>query len=134
MPSPQVAKLAGTILWSDGSLFQGFAVIGLVLPQSGSVDWPELTIEPNSPRQRIPLWSTIPIKDGVFNQALGLWFNTDINPPNSKYAIWLYDASNKQVVAPGSSADFFTVTTDPHTIVVVAPTVPSASTVVPNPG
>jgi len=130
---PQSAKLNGVITWSDGSLFNGFAVIGLILPTSSGVAWPELTIEPNDLKQRLPLWSTIPIKDGSFNQALGLWFNTAINPPNSKYALWLYDLSGKQVLAPASSGDFFTVMTNPHTISVSSLTVPTAGTVIPNP-
>jgi hypothetical protein len=133
MAIPQSAKLSGTILWSDSSLFNGFAVIGLILPTSSGVNWPELTIEPNDVKQRLPLWSTIPVKDGEFNQSLGLWFNTAINPPNSKYALWLYDLSGKRVLSPSGSGDFFTVTTNPHVITVTPPAVPSAGTTVPDP-
>ena len=134
MASPRVAKLAGTVLWSDGSLFQGFAVIGLIVPTLSGVSWPELSLEPNSPRERIPLWSTIPIKNGVFNQALGLWFTDDINPPNTKYAIWYYDSSNVQIAGPVDSSDFFTVTADPTTPPMYSLVAPTAGVAIPDPG
>jgi len=134
MPSPRTAKLSGTITWSDGSLFNGFGVVGVVLPTSASILWPELTIEPNEPRQRLPLWYTIPIKDGVFNQQLGVWFTDDINPPNTKYAIYYYDSSQKRVGSPASPSDFFTVTADPTAPPAYTLTVPTAGTTIPTPG
>lgn len=133
MSAPRIGKLNGEITWDDGSLFNGFGVVGLVLPTSGGVDWPELTIEPNTPRQRLPLWATIPIVNGEFNNQVGLWFNADIDPPNTKYVIYYYDSSGKQVGVPTNSADFFTITaaeTTPTMYTLVAPT---AGTVVPNP-
>lgn len=133
MANPRSAKLSGTITWSDGSNFNGFAVVALVFPTSGGSAWPELVIEPGSPRQRIPVWSTIPIVNGVFNQSCGLWFNADINPPNTKYAIFYYDAANKLVASPSSDSDFFTVTADPTTPTTYTLTVPTAGTAVPSP-
>jgi len=134
MPNPQSARLSGDIRWSDNSPFNGFGVIGLVLPTAGGINWPELTIEPNAPKQRLPLWSTIPIKAGIFNQALGLWFTNDISPPNTKYAIWYYDTSGKMVGMPTDASDFFTVTLNPTTPPVYTLTVPSVGTEIPNPG
>lgn len=134
MANPRSAKFTTTpVLWSDGSNFNGFAVIALVFPTASGVNWPELTIEPGTPRQRLPIWHTVPIVDGVFNQALGLWYNTDINPPNTKYAIWYYDTANKLVAAPSSASDFFTVTDTPVAPTVYTLTVPIAGTAVPSP-
>lgn len=133
MANPRVGKLTGTISWSDGSLFNGFAVIGLVLPTSGGNPWPELSIEPNSPQQRIPIWSTIPISAGAFNTSVGLWYNEDIDPPNTKYAIYYYDSSLEQVGAPSSASDFFTITAATTTPPTYTLTVPIAGTVVPDP-
>lgn len=133
--SPRVGKLTGTITWSDGSSFNGFAVVGLVLPTSSGTAWPELTLEPGSPRQRLPLWSTIPIINGAFNQQLGLWFNEDINPPNTKYIIYYYDTSLKTpaVGVPSGIGDAFTVTADPTTPPTYTLTAPIAGTAVPTP-
>lgn len=134
MSTPRTAKLSGTIQWSDGSNFNGFGVVGLVFPTSGGAAWPELSIEPNSPRQRIPQWAVIPIVDGAFNNQVGLWFNADIDPPNTKYAIFYYDSSNKLVGQPSSSSDFFQVTADPVAPPTYTLTVPTAGTSVPDPG
>ena len=135
MPTaPRVAKLSGTITWSDGSNFNGFAVIGLVFPTSGGNNWPALTIEPNSPKQEIPQWTAVPIVDGSFNNQIGLWYNTDIDPPNTKYAIWYLDAAYKYVGSPTNSSDFFQVTADPTAPPTYTLTVPIAGTTVPTPG
>lgn len=135
MASPNIGKLTGTITWSDSSLFNGYAVVGLVLPTSSGTAWPELTLEPGSPRQRLPLWSTIPIINGEFNQQIGLWYNEDIDPPNSKYAIYYYDSALRDpaVGVPVDFNDFFTIsaaTTTPPTYTLTAPI---AGTVVPTP-
>lgn len=133
MAEPRNGKLAGTILWSDGSNFSGFAIIGLVVPTASGTAWPELAIDPGSPRQRIPLWITCPIKAGTFNNQIGLWYTDDIDPPNSKYCVYFYDTAMKQVGAPATSADFFTVSSAYTTIVAPTLTVPIAGTVIPVP-
>jgi hypothetical protein len=133
MAEPRNAKLSGTILWSDGSNFNGFAIIGLVLPTSSGVAWPELTIEPNSPRQRLPLWLTVPIINGAYNQQIGVWFNEDIDPPNSKYCSYFFDSSMKQLAGPTTPADFFTVTVDPTPLAAPTLTVPIAGVTIPVP-
>jgi len=132
MSTPRISKLSGTITWSDGSNFNGFATLGLVFPTSSGTAWPELTLEPHQPRQVIPTWSTIPINDGEFNQALGVWFTADINPPNTKYCIYYFDTSGKRVGSPSTDADFFTVTADPTTPTTYTLTVPIAGTAVPS--
>ena len=135
MAEAQNSKLTaiGTILWSDGTPFNGFAQIGLILPTSSGTAWPELTIQPNAPRQRLPLWMTIPIVNGVFNNQCGIWFNPSIDPPNTKYCVYFYDSSMKQIAGPTTPADFFTVTADPTTITIPTLTAPIAGTVIPVP-
>jgi hypothetical protein len=133
MPVPQIGKLTGTITWSDGSNFNGFAVIGLVFPTSSGAAWPELSLEPNSFRQRIPQWSVIPIVDGAFNSSVGLFYNENIDPPNTKYAIYYYDSSNKVVGSPSAPADFFIISAPTTTPTMYTLTVPIAGTAIPNP-
>lgn len=133
MSSPRVGTLTGSITWSDGTNFNGFGVVGLVLPTSGGTNWPELSLEPGSPRQRLPLWSTIPIVDGAFNNQVGLWYNADIDPPNTTYVIYYYDTSLKQVGVPSGIADAFTISAAQTTPPVYTLTAPVAGTVVPTP-
>ena len=133
MSSPRVGTLTGTITWSDGTNFNGFGVVGLVLPTSSGVAWPELSLEPGTPRQRLPLWSTIPIVEGTFNNQVGLWYNADINPPNTQYVIYYYDTSLKQVGIPSSISDAFTISAAQTTPPTYTLTVPIAGTTVPVP-
>lgn len=133
MAAPRIAKISGTFSWSNGDLFNGFLVLALVFPTSGGAAWPEITVEPNQSRQRIPVWITIPIKDGVANQQCGVFYNADIDPPNTKYASYYYDTSLKSVASPSSSSDFFTVSADPTTPTTYTLTVPTAGTAVPSP-
>lgn len=109
--SPRTGKLKATpdIMWDNGDLFNGFAVVAIVLPTIDSIPWPSLTIDPNSPAQRLPETATIPIVDGVFNNSIALFYNADLNPPNSRYAIYYLDSSWNIVGSPATSADFFVV-------------------------
>lgn len=111
--SPRTGKLKANpdIMWDNGDLFNGFAVIAIVPPTLDAVNWPTITIDPNSPSQRLPQTATIPIVDGVFNNSIALFYNEDLNPPNSKYAIYYLDSGWNFVGSPVSSSDFFTVST-----------------------
>jgi hypothetical protein len=77
------------------------------------------------------LRSTIPVVDGVFNNSLGLWYNADINPPNSKYCVWYYDGTGRIVGQPTNSSDFFIVSTNPFSPVTYTLATPTASGLVP---
>lgn len=133
MSELRIGKLGGTINWSDGSPFNGYAVVGIVLPTVAAVPWVAATLENSLIRQVLPLWAGIPIEAGVFNTAAGLLYNADINPPNTKYAIYYFDQSLQQVGTPSGAGDFFTIaaaTTIPPTYTL---TVPTAGTTVPVP-
>lgn len=129
----RVGKPTGTITWSDGSLFNGFAVVGIVLPTTGGSAYPEIQLEGNTSRFEIPIWATIPIKDGAFHSQSGLWYNADINPPNTKYAIYYYDSAWVQIAGPASSSDFFLVASESFTPTTYTLNVPTLSTTIPVP-
>jgi hypothetical protein len=133
MAEPRVAKLAGTINWSDATDFSGYAVFGLVLPakSGGGADWPYVSRGAQTPDPvRIPQWFVIPIEEGTFNQALGLFFNADIVPQNSQYVVYYYD---KNLVSIASDVTPFSVTADPYTPVVPTLTAPVAGSTIPVP-
>ena len=134
MPEPRISKLSGTVTWEDGTLFNGFALVGLVFPNAGEDPWPALTIEPNSPRQEIPTWTPVPITNGEFNSQVGVWFNADIDPPNTQYVIYYLDSSLKQVGVPSTEDDFFVVTSDPTVPPMYELELPESGTDVPSPG
>jgi hypothetical protein len=131
MAEPRIAKLAGTVQWSDGVDFSGYAVFGLVMPETGGTDWPFLSQGGTTPDPvRISQWSVIPIEQGAFNEALGLFYNGDIVPQNSKYVVYYYD---KNLVKIAEDTTPFSVTADPTTPVIPTLTAPVAGSTIPTP-
>jgi hypothetical protein len=45
MSAPRKSTATGTIYWSNGDLFDGWLLIGVVPPQSGGTNWP--TVKPS---------------------------------------------------------------------------------------
>lgn len=130
---PQSGKPSETpITWSDGSLFNGFLVLMLVIPTYSGVPSPGIIVEPMSPRQPIPDRVTIPIVEGILNQSTEVYYNSSIDPPNTKYCPFYYDGALKSLNTPTSS-DFFVINTPVFTPPVPTLTPPVASTTVPTP-
>lgn len=133
MGNPRIAKFdqSQSITWSNGDNFSGYAYIGLVDPTYGvSDDATSEEVRLYSPPCQVPNRIPIPIKDGKCNGSLGLWFNADLGPPNSRYAWYLYDTTKRQLAGPSS---YFTVTADPVTLPTLTATVPSVGTNIPQP-
>lgn len=127
MPTPpQVATLSQstTITWSNGDLFNGFLLLGLVLPNSGST-WVEVDLGGQSPAERIPLFTRVPVVDGKFDNSVGVLYNSSISPPNTKYAAWYYDASSyppRQIAGPSALFTVSSATLTPPALTLTAPT------------
>lgn len=134
--SPRTAQLtsAANIAWSNGSLFDGFALVGLAVPvdpDNSNAPWPQLMKGRGSfPFQRLPLWAKIPIIQGVFDSNSTLFFNADIDPPNTQYVAYFYDSAN---VRRGTSSGLFTVSADPTTVTIPTLTAPTAAGAPPTP-
>lgn len=124
---------AGAFLWSDGSNFNGFIVLMMVIPTSSGTAWPGIFIDPNSPRQVIPDRTVFPISDGLPNNQISAYWNSSIDPPNTAYAVFGYDSAMKQVYAPTTSADFITITAATFVSPWTPPTPPIAGVVIPTP-
>lgn len=132
---PQSATLdqSVTVSWSNGDTFNGFMLVGLVVPSTGGTAWAELDLGGQAPGERIPLWTKVPIVDGKFDSTVGILYNAAIAPPNTKYAAWYYDQSTnppRQIAGP---SDLFTVTSTPLTPPSLTLTVPTAGVTPPTP-
>jgi hypothetical protein len=121
---PNKAKIttAATVKWSDTQLFDGFLLLGLATPTGHD----KLSID----GLRVPLWTRLPIVDGVVDEQSRVWFTNEIEPPGSRYSDFWY-AANKQLIASGGTV--FSINADPYTITVPSLPVPTAATAPPTP-
>ena len=137
MPStPRVGKFPQdtTITWSDGSLFTGILYVALVPSSYDTVtddDATNINYQAFYPALHIPWRVGIPIVDGLFNNSLGLFYNEDLTPPNSRYACRLYDSTLRAVT---SMSALFVVDNNPiDTLPSLSPTVPGVGDNIPQP-
>ena len=108
-PLPRIALFDTNIQykWSDGTLFNGFMLVEMLLPSDGVTPWAEVDYGNLYPSIKLPLFQRIPIVDGALNDSCGLFYNSDVTPPGSQYLAWYYDASGRQIAGPTAN---FTVT------------------------
>jgi hypothetical protein len=116
--TPRISKLTGTVQWDDGENFDGYVKVALALPSG----WTEVTKKSNQgiAPVTLPLWSVIPIEDGSFSQEVGLYYNSDMTPHNSKYNATYYDKTLTQVAT--TTANFVV---SAETTAVPIPTLPA---------
>lgn len=117
----RTARATGTISWSDGTLFNGFALIGLRKLTDGSAEWADFTLGHQGQKLRLPKWQKIPIADGAFNQDVELRYNADISPPGSQYVAFYYDSTKRAI---GSASAYFSVASSTVAIPTVTLTAP----------
>lgn len=128
MSELRVSKLAGTVQWDDGENFHGYAKFEVVMPTDGAVvEWTELYQKPGDTMVpvELPQWSVIPIVDGAFNQTVGLAYNEDMVPHNTKYRATYYDHTLKEIAGPTSTFTVTTEETTPPVPTLPAPTAPA---------
>ncbi len=125
--SSQVSS-ATTVQWSTGANFNGFLLLGLVLPTGAAAyvkaDRPAAG---NTVVARLPLWVVIPIVDGKLDSATRVWQNSSIDPPNTQYSTFWYDTT-ETLIASGPGSNLITISTEPHVIAVPVLTAPTAGT------
>ena len=134
MSAPQTALLSGTVTWSDGSLFDGWLRLGLVLPQNSDGQWPTTVLAGETSPQRLPIWAEVPISAGAFDANTQILFNSSLNPPNTQYVAYWYDRNNRRLF-PASNVNPtpFTISANPYPISIPTLTVPSTSATIPVP-
>ena len=135
MATPRVASLTtstGTVLWDDGSTFDGFILVGLALPTLSGTAYTTVALDDASPPVRIPAWTYITIRAGVIDVNTKLYWSADIEPPNTKYAAYFYDVTRTRI-APTGAATLFQIAQDPYIITVPTLTAPTATATAPQP-
>lgn len=123
MASPiREGKPTGTVAWSNGSTFNGFALCGLK-SMTGYSDT-QFTLANSALNNALPKsnFTKLQIIEGQYSQACGLIYNADINPPGTYYVAWVYDNSGEQIAGP---SDPFQVSTGTFTMPSFTLTVPS---------
>ena len=117
------------VTWSDGSLFSGYILLGLALPtDSLSAQWAQVNLYGTS--QTLPKWTVIPIIEGTVDNNTSIFPNTQLDPPNTKYAVYWYDNTWKLVYPfpSGTLPSLVTVTGATYTITQPTLTAPTAAT------
>lgn len=124
--SPSVATFVsspGTIAWSDGTLFDGYVWLGLQLPTG---DAPYLF---NSTRpQQLPPYTRIPIIGGQLDNNTGVFYNSNLQPPGTRYVAYYFDSNNVLIAPASGTATPFAVSATPVTLTVPTLTVPALGT------
>jgi hypothetical protein len=126
----QSAKIVNNqVTWSDGTPFDGFIRLGLVVPQyGGTVNAPFLASQHVTPALELPLNTLIFITNGQPDTSTGVVYNTSISPPNSQYVAWWYDAAGHLLAGPSAQ---FSITSSPFTPPTVTLTAPSVGSTIP---
>lgn len=125
MAIPTVATLAGPLVkYSDGvTLFDGWVVLILAYPSG----YTSATIANQLIPQIIGDRFRVRIQQGVYDTSARVYYNTSLEPPNTKYAAYFFDNSGAQT---GVTA-LFTVNASPFAITVPSMTVTTATGVTP---
>jgi hypothetical protein len=131
MPTePRNSMLTGNVYWSDGSTFTGFVAIGTAPPTSSGNAYTGIYLNNLYPPLKLPTWYRIGILQGAYDTVARIYYNADLNPPNTRYVAYFYDIHKNLVGGPTS---LFAVTTDSTTITVPTLTKPSVPTAIPTP-
>lgn len=124
-----------SFVWTTGELFEGAAIIGIVIPTTDGTTagvYPQISYGGSSQSYFLPKgFARVPIVDGKLSSSLGLFYNADINPPNTQYIHYIIDSSNRIVSGPGT---LFTVSSTPitlPTLVLTSPVITAAVAPVP---
>lgn len=133
MADPRRAKLTGTPAWTGGELFNGFVSIALALPSNSGGDFPTVYLGAGQRRCQLPIWTRVRVKDGVFDPEAKLFFNADIDPPNTRYFAYWFAYPKFRVSPLVGNPSAFTVTADPYAITIPTLTDPTAPTTAPVP-
>jgi hypothetical protein len=76
--------------WTDGTLFNGFVLIGLALPTASGTQFLGVRYGNAGISEAIPQFTKIPVTDGLLSTSCGLFYNADLTPPGSQYVGWTY--------------------------------------------
>lgn len=115
MATPRIGKFASsaTVSWANGSLFQGFCLVGISKPTISASPVHSVSFGNSGMSEPIPDFYRIPIVDGKYSQVSGLFYTADLTPPGATYVAWLYTQSAQGYYIPVTAASStFTVSSD----------------------
>lgn len=137
MASPRIGKFSQstTLTWSDGTLFNGFFLVGTAIPTLSGTAFGGVYYGNSGLSEPLPRFYVVPVSEGKYNEVCGLFYNADIAPPNSTYYGWLYTMNGpgglkRQVAGPTTA---FTVSSDSFTPPALTPTITVAASSAPDP-
>lgn len=133
--TPSTAVLTGNVTWSDATPFDGYLLLGLVMPTNADGIWPTVTVGGgNVPPLRLPIWTMIPINAGVFDSNTKILFNSSISPDSTQYVAYWYDLNKRRIFpATGSNPTPFVISSASFAPSIPSLTVPATSGVIPAP-
>jgi hypothetical protein len=123
------------IKWSDGTLFNGYALLIMALPTQGNLQWTQVALRNSTPKLKCPQRVKIPIREGVYDTYTMLWSTDSLVPENVVYSVWFYDDTD-QLIAIGSQLFAITAGTTPNTSIQYTlnpPTLPTPTAAVSSP-
>lgn len=127
---PQTSTLItspATVVWSDGSKFDGYVWIGVELPAT-PVGFTSPYLWSTQRLQKLPKYIKVPVINGVIDNGTSLFYTTNLNPPACLYVAYWYSQFGVLIAPSLGTATPFTVTTDQTTLTVPTLTVPSGPT------
>jgi hypothetical protein len=92
---------SSTITWSDGTPFNGYAILIMALPTQGGQQWTQVALRDCKPKRKCPQRVKVPIREGVYDPVTMLWSTDSLVPENVVYSAWYYDDTD-QLIAIGS--------------------------------
>lgn len=124
----RAGKPQGTISWTNGDLFNGFALVQFCDPTLAGVAWPSVSMGHQFPVQALPWSLPVGIVDGVFDSTVAVPYNADATPPSTQYEAYYYENNGVLIGGPTTA---FTVSAETFVMPTVTLTAPSAGVVVP---
>lgn len=124
----RVGKFDGsqTYTWSNGNLFNGYFLFGLVIPTfdgTAATVWPDMTLENSKMYISLPKgFAKVPCLKGKLDAEFGLFYNEDIVPVETQYVYYIYDSNSRQIAGPSA---FFEVNSSTITLPSLVIGVPS---------
>lgn len=120
------------LLWSDGTKFNGFLILGLGYPTVSSIPISSVGILTSTSFERLPKAIKHIIKDGkLLNNKLSIYRSDKILPSGSRYYAYYYDLSGRLVAPTMGTATALNINSAAYTLITPALAIPIASTISP---
>lgn len=124
------ATVPANVTWHDGTLFDGFIWLGIVLPTVPAYEFPWMIATLRF--QRIPQFIKIPIYNGAIDQTTQVFYSADINPPGTLYVAYWFSSDGTLITPASGTATTFEVNS-PVTVATVPDLINPAGQAIPVP-